>query len=130
MTNYNYLETMVEDIKDYIRNNPALDRNDLEYGREALEQKLHDDLWVNDSITGNASGSYTCNRYQAQQYVVDNIELLEEMCHEFGIEAKEIGKRFLNCDWEWMDVSIRCYLLSQAISEALDQIEEDLQKEE
>lgn len=130
MTNYNYLETMVEDIKSYIRNNPELDRNDLEYGKEELEQKLHDDLWVNDNITGNASGSYFCNSYKSMECVLDNVDLLQEMCKEFGIEAEEIGKRFLNEEWEWMDVSIRCYLLSQAISQSLDEIGEELEKEE
>lgn len=130
MTNYNYLETMVEDIKDYIRNNAELDRNDLEYDREDLEQKLHDDLWTEDSVTGNASGSYTFNCYQAEIQVCDNMDLLNEMCREFGVEAETIGQKFLDEEWEWMDVSIRCYLLGQAISEALDEIEEELAEEE
>ena len=130
MTNYNYLEAMVEDIKDYIRNDAELDRNDLEYGREALEEKLNDDLWTCDSVTGNASGSYTFNSYKAMEYVLDNIDLLHEMCNEFGIEAETIGQKFLDEEWEWMDVSIRCYLLGQAISEALDEIEEELEEEE
>lgn len=130
MTNYNYLETMVEDIKDYIRSNAELDRNDLEYGREDLEQKLHDDLWTEDSVTGNASGSYFCNSYKSMECVLDNVDLLQEMCREFGIEAETIGQKFLDEEWEWMDVSIRCYLLSQAIAEALDEIEEELKEEE
>lgn len=129
-TNYNYLETMVEDIKDYIRNDAELDRNDLEYGREDLEEKLHDDLWTEDSVTGNASGSYTFNRYQAEIQVCDNMDLLNEMCQEFGIGAETIGQKFLDEEWEWMDVSIRCYLLGQAISQALDEIEEELAEEE
>ena len=52
------------------------------------------------------------------------------MCNEFGIEAETIGQKFLDEEWEWMDVSIRCYLLDQAISEALDEIEEELEEEE
>lgn len=130
MTNYNYLETMVEDIKDYIRNNAELDRNDLEYGREYLEEKLHDDLWTEDSVTGNASGSYFCNSYKSMECVLDNVDLLQKMCREFGVEAEEIGQKFLDEEWEWMDVSIRCYLLGQAISQVLDEIEEELAEEE
>ena len=129
MTNYNYLEAMVEDIKDYIRNDAELDRNDLEYGRETLEEKLYDDLWTEDSVTGNASGSYTFNRWTAEEYATDNMDLLSEMCSEFGIDAETIGQKFLDEEWEWMDVSIRCYLLGQAISEALDEIEEELEEE-
>ena len=130
MMNYNYLEAMTEDIKDYIRNNAELDTNDLLYNRSDLEEKLHDDLWTCDSVTGNASGSYTFNSYKAMEYVLDNMDLLEEMCGEFGVDNETIGKKFLEGAWEWMDVSIRCYLLGQAISEALDEIEEELEEEE
>ena len=130
MMNYNYLEAMVEDIKDYIRNDAELDRNDLEYGRETLEEKLNEGLWTCDSVTGNASGSYTFNSYKAMEYVLDNMDLLSEMCSEFGIEAETIGQKFLDEEWEWMDVSIRCYLLGQAIAQALDEIEEELEEEE
>ena len=129
MMNYNYLEAMKEDIKDYIRNDAELDANDLHYNRSDLEEKLHDDLWTCDSVTGNASGSYFCNSYKSMECVLDNIDLLHEMCNEFGIEAETIGQKFLDEEWEWMDVSIRCYLLGQAISEVLDEIEEELEEE-
>ena len=130
MMNYNYLEAMTEDIKDYIRSDAELDANDLLYNRSDLEEKLYDDLWTCDSVTGNASGSYTFNSYKAMEYVLDNMDLLEEMCGEFGVDNETIGKKFLECEWEWMDVSIRCYLLGQAISEALDEVEEELTSEE
>lgn len=125
MMNYNYLETMKEDIREYIINDSELSIDDLIYNRSELEEKLNDDLWVYDSVTGNASGSYTFNSYRAQEYVLDNMDLLEEMCNEFCIDAETIGKKFLEGAWEWMDVSIRCYLLGQAISEVLDDIEEE-----
>ena len=125
MMNYNYLESMKEDVKEYIINDSELSIDDLIYNRSELEEKLNDDLWVYDSVTGNASGSYTFNSYRAQEYVLDNMDLLEEMCNEFCINAETIGKKFLKGAWEWMDVSIRCYLLGQAISEVLDDIEEE-----
>ena len=52
------------------------------------------------------------------------------MCGEFGVDNETIGQKFLDGSWEWMDVSIRCYLLGQAISEALDEVEEELTDEE
>lgn len=132
MTNYNYLETMVEDIKDYLKNEKEIEnQKDIEdWDREELEEELHDELWVSDSVTGNASGSYFCNSYKSMECVLDNVDLLQEMCREFGIEAETIGQKFLDEEWEWMDVSIRCYLLGQAIAEALDEIEEELAEEE
>ena len=132
MTNYNYLETMVEDIKDYLKNEKEIEnQKDIEdWDRKELEEELHDELWVSDSVTGNASGSYFCNSYKSMQCVLDNVDLLQEMCREFGIEVETIGQKFLDEEWEWMDVSIRCYLLGQAIAEALDEIEEELEEEE
>lgn len=119
---YNYLEAMKEDVLDYIKNEIDF----LEFDSlEELEEKLNDDLWTEDSVTGNASGSYTFNRLQAQEYVTDNIDLLNEACAEFGTGAETVGEKFLDSDFEWMDVTIRCYLLGQAISEALEEIEDD-----
>lgn len=122
MMKYDYLEAMKSDVLDYIRE----EVNASEFSdREDLENKLNDDLFINDSITGNASGSYTFNSYTAKEYVFDNIDLLNEAITEF-CEDDVIGEKFLNEEWEWMDVTIRCYLLGQAISEALDDIEEEL----
>lgn len=121
---YNYLESMKSDIKDYIKN----EINTANYSdRDELESDLNDIIWTEDSITGNASGSYTFNRAEAAEYVNDNIDLLSEACAEFGIDSATVGEKFLDEDWEYFDVTIRCYLLGQAISEALDEIEDDLE---
>ena len=123
MGNYNYIEEMKSDILDYIAENVnAGDFSD----REELEEKLNDDLWTVDSVTGNASGSYTCNTFKAREYVLDNIDLLQEAFSEFCEDAATVGEKFLNEEWEYFDVTIRCYLLGQAISEALDEIEDTL----
>ena len=121
-TTYNYNEALKNDVLDYIRNEVNFSEfEDL----EELEQSLNDDLWTVDSVTGNASGSYTFNRYQAQEYVMDNIELLNEACEEFGTNTETVGEKFLNEEFEWMDVTIRCYLLAQAIREALEEVEDE-----
>lgn len=120
---YNYLEAMKADVWEAIKENYNV--KDYE-DREEMEQTLNDELWTDDNVTGNGSGSYTFDNYKAREYVIaDGIEYVSDMCSEFGIEAEEIGKRFINEDWEWMDVSIRCYLLGQAISEVLDEMEEE-----
>ena len=53
------------------------------------------------------------------------MELLFEALREFGCDYEEIGRHFVNEDWEYFDVSIRCYLLSGAISNALDYYEDE-----
>ena len=124
---YNYREAMKEDILEYIKDNYTTDeiRDNLETDRDGWEQDLNDALWVEDSVTGNASGSYTFNTWKAKEYVSENMDLLNEAMDEFCTETRTIAEHFLNEDWEWFDVSIRCYLLSSALSEALDEIEED-----
>lgn len=120
MANYNYLEAIKADVKEYIKNEITL--SDFE-DRQELEDKLNDDLWVDDSVTGNGSGSYTFNSYKAKEYVLDGIEELLQIIGDFGITAQEVGEKFLNEEWEYFDVTIRCGLLNQAINEVLDEME-------
>ena len=120
---YNYLESMKDDIKEYIITDEL--KEEIRADREEVEQRLNDELWIDDSITGNASGSYFCSSLKAQEAVTDNSDLLREALTEFCAEPDEIAKHFLNGDWEYFDVTIRCYLLGAAISEVLDEIEEE-----
>ena len=74
-----------------------------------------------DSVTGNASGSYTFNTYQAEENICHNLDLLGEALEEFGSGADYL----IHNGAEACDVTIRCYLLSECIAEALEEIEED-----
>ena len=118
---YNYRETVrndvIEQIKDGYKENSL--RLYKEEGREALEEYLNDELWADDQVTGNASGSYTFNTREAEENLCHNMSLLEEACDEFGQDVGEAVKRGA----EYCDVTIRCYLLGGAISEAIDELE-------
>lgn len=120
---YDYLENVTADVRDYVEQ--EVDLSEWAGDRDGLEAKLNDDLWTCDSVTGNGSGSYTFNRVQAQIYVLDGMDELQEAVNEFGIDSETIGKKFLESDWEYFDVTIRCYLLGQAIAAVLDDLEED-----
>ena len=121
---YNYLDAMKEDILEYIKNEVDFsDYDDL----EDLEQFLNDELWTVDGVTGNASGSYTFNRWQAKEYVLDNMDGLKEALDEFCVDSETIADKFMSEDWEYFDVTIRCHLLGSAISEALEEIEDDFE---
>jgi hypothetical protein len=117
---YNYEETMKNDIIDYIAEN--ITRADYINEREELENRLNDDLWTADSVTGNASGSYFCNAYKAAEALNGNLDLLAEALEEFGSEAADY-KRALT-EPEWADVTIRCYILGRAVSEVCEMLEE------
>lgn len=120
---YDYLEQVTADVRDYVEQ--EVDLSEWAGDRDGLEEKLNDDLWTCDSVTGNGSGSYTFNRVQAQIYVLDGMDELQEAVNEFGIDSETIGEKFLESDWEYFDVTIRCYLLGQAIAAVLDDLEED-----
>ncbi len=69
-TTYDYNEAITEDIKEYIKN--EIDLTEYTDDRDGLETFLSDELWTVDSVTGNASGSYTFNRYTAKEYLDGN----------------------------------------------------------
>lgn len=127
MSKYNYLASMIDDIKEWITDNytPEEIKDNLTTRRRWCE-KLEDDLYCEDSITGNASGSYTFNRNTAKEYVTENLDLLHAAFFEFDTEKDQIAQLFLDEEWETMDVYIRCYLLYRAIPAAIAEIEEDI----
>ena len=114
---YNYLEQVTSDAKEAIFEN-------MEYwdfdDRDELEQVANDELWADDSVTGNARGSYYCNAWKAGEAICHNWDLLGEAIDEFGGDTD-----ILQQSAEFCDVTIRCYLLGQAINTALDELEEE-----
>lgn len=124
---YNYINAMVEDVKEAIKDYPDITLEEVQYSRDEAQEKLYDDLWINDSVTGNGSGSYTFNSYQAKEYIMDNMELCKEALEEFCVDPQTIADKFLCEDFEYFDVTIRCYLLGQAIDKALDELLEEVE---
>lgn len=126
MKKYNYLEAVTSDVKDavYERYTKEEIRENLE-SRSRFEQELQDDLWAEDSVTGNASGSYTFNAYEAEENLCHNLDLLGEALSELGCETDYMQENGA----EACDVTIRCYLLSECISDALDEIDDELDEE-
>lgn len=115
MKTYDYLENVKEDVRSYIEENKIVVTSS---NREEVEQELNDTLFVNDSVTGNASGSYTFSTWQAEENLCHNFELLTDALEELGYDYPTLKKGAESCD-----VIIRCYLLGQAISEVLNEIE-------
>ena len=126
MARYDYYTAVTNDVIDGIRESISGGYLDTrEYAdHEALLEHLNDALWTADNVTGNGSGSYTFNSARAAEYVTDNADLVLDMVRDYGIDAATVGEHFLNGDWEWFDVSLRCYVLMSAIDDALDALEE------
>ena len=114
---YNYREAIKEDVKEYITDNYTSEeiKENLSYSgaKESFSEKLNDEMWTADSVTGNGSGSYTFSTYQAEENLCHNMDLLHEALEEFA---------------EACDVTIRCYLLSWAISEVLGELTNEMEE--
>ena len=125
MARYDYYTAVTNDVIDGIRESISGGYLDTrEYAdHEALLEHLNDALWTADNVTGNGSGSYTFNSARAAEYVTDNADLVLDMVRDYGIDAATVGEHYLNGDWEWFDVSLRCYVLGSAIDDALDALE-------
>lgn len=116
---YDYFEAVCDDVREYI-----IDEVDLyEFDDiDELVEALHDRCWICDSVTGNASGSYTFNSYKAEENLCHNLDLLLEACQEFDIPVED----YLEEGAEACDISIRCYLLPQAINKVLENCEDEI----
>lgn len=118
MKTYNYREVMendiIEAIKEYMEYE-TVNAEDLDI------DTLRDYLWTDDSVTGNGSGSYTMSTALARDYVLDNEELQADVIIEFGIDSETIADKIH--DWEYWDVSIRCYLLDEVLQDVLEELQ-------
>ena len=118
MKTYSYPENVKNDIKEYI--NDELDTGTfglLLQGDEDTIEDIRDTLFNEDSVTGNASGSYTMNTLKAEENLVGNWDLLEEAMSEFDLHVNPIKKGA-----EWCDSLIRCYLVDWCFTEAIKEI--------
>lgn len=116
-----YLQQMKDDILEWIREEGTVVTED---NRDKVEEELNDRLWVEDSVTGNGSGSYTFNSMKAREYVLeDGEDYVAELIEDFCLDGETVARHLF--DWEYWDVSIRCWLLGQAIAAALDELLEE-----
>lgn len=112
---YDYRKEMYDDVLATIKEHDLSRFEDI----EEFEEKLNEDLYIRDSVTGSASGSYFCNSYAAEAAICHNLDILEEAIEEFGCDWNDTFK----CGAEWADVTIRCYLLGEIIAAVLEDSE-------
>lgn len=118
MERYNYFDEMRASIEDAIAERKeevnAMTDNEERYGI------LYDEFFCNDSITGNASGSYFFNAWKAEEAICHNLDLLAEACEEFGSDIDVLKGGAEACD-----VTIRCYLLGGILADVLNNLYEE-----
>lgn len=80
---------------------------------------VYDNLFIDDSVTGNGSGSYFFNAAKAREAVADAIwdEKILDALSELGISGDRIAQYLRDNDAESIDVCIRCAMLDEAYNE-------------
>ena len=119
MERYDYRQHVLDDVRDYISYNYTREElKELADDLDGLCEKLSYEMWTADGVTGNGSGSYTFNAWQAEENLCHNFDLIQEVDREFG---------GLDLSYpEGCDVSIRCYYLDECINEVLNEYYSDL----
>jgi len=124
MKEYNYREAMKRDIYNYLEDNEymlSLPEDTEKIDFEELYNDLYEKMWIADGVTGNGSGIYFSNEYEAEEALLHNLDLLAEACKEFGANKDILKDGVKACD-----VTIRCYLLGEVLAEVLDEIKKGL----
>lgn len=80
---------------------------------------VYDNLFVDDSVTGNGSGSYTFNAFKARENVSEAIfdDRIIRALDNIGCDAEHIMNYIRENDPESIDVCIRCAMLDEVYDE-------------
>lgn len=119
MKPHDYRIQIKNDIRAYIRKYVNLEG--WEGMWPAFKMYLSTILLGVDDVTGNSSGSYTKDAFQAKQNLIGNEDLilLAEKAHR---ESYLLHTGFVpddETDPERLDVLVRCYLLDECIEEVI-----------
>ena len=123
MEKYNYLRAMTNDIKDWIREETNF-ADDEVLDRDQLCEGLWDELFDIDEITGNGIYYYDTEE-MCSSYLCGNYNLIYKAMAEFCAddEINILIKHYENQELaRYFDCIIRCYLLTDAIYQAIDEL--------
>ena len=121
---YNYENALRNDILSALKyEEETMKRPDETYPEWA--DRLYESFIMDDFITGNASGSHTFNTVIAAEYLVGNDDLARDAFEELGYP--EDPSKLL--DPEYVDVIIRCDLLSEILNNVVSDLESGVDHE-
>lgn len=121
MERYDYYEAVRADVEDWIEENKEhIDAmmDDYMY-QEYIElgEYISSECECNDGVTGDISGSYYCNAWEAEESLCHNWDLLMDAIAECGYDMD-----FIKQGPETCDVLIRCYLVPGTVQEVLEEM--------
>lgn len=118
-----YIEETKENAKEYIKEN-------WEYLKDKTREEVEDNLFIADAVTGNGSGSFTFNAYEAQQNVAEIIfdeYFINALKFDFGQDLGDLIQKGA----EVVDVTARCLALYEFdLDEIMEEVKEEQEQEE
>lgn len=120
---YDYRQAVVDDVRNFVAEN--VDLSEWKGNAEGLEEYLNSQCFMDDAVTGNLSGSYTCSAWDAEEYLAHNLDLLADALNELG-EADSDALRSA----EYCDVLIRILLLPDAVHDVVADLESALEADD
>lgn len=124
MEKYNYWKEVANDVYCWMdRDGNPLDISQFSNREEAADW-LFDELYTEDSITGNGTFGYATEEL-CEEYLCHNLDLLIIACDEFDVSWKVAKVHYENKQLaRYLDCTIRCYVLMTAIYNALTEREQ------
>lgn len=119
MEKYDYYIEVTNDIECWIDNND-FDLSQFENREEAVEH-LYDELWAEDSITGNGPHGYA-KEEECEEYLCHNWDLILQAASEFDALRDPFQLRSYIDNHKlarYLDCLVRLYVLPNAIEGAL-----------
>ena len=122
---YDYNEAVKADVKAWLADNFEFleDSVDDTADRDAVKEFMYDELFAEDDVTGNGSLGYAYGKnFDYKVAVMANLNLAVDALDSFG-EVEKLGQCIKEEDYRFLDVTIRCYLLGDAIDAVIDEAE-------
>lgn len=122
MNKYNYWYEVANDVYCWMDSNLiSLSQFD---NREQAADWLYDELWAESNVTGNGTFWYSTEE-KCEEYICHNIDLAFQACEDFGLDFKDLRDHFSKNDLaRYLDCTIRCYVLTTSIYDALKEKEQ------
>lgn len=114
---YNYILNIKKDIKEWMIDN-YFDISEYSNNEDAHEF-LHDELWDEDSITGNG-GKWYASIEECEVYLCGNWALIFEAINDFCVDMNDALKRYGKNLPQFLDCLVRLNLLDEAIGDVLE----------
>lgn len=112
MEEYNYEKNMKQDIIELV------DSYGWPETGEEFYNMCEDELWADDSITGNGGGYYD-NSVNCAEYISRNLPLAIEAMNDFGVETKNLPRD--DRIYQHLDSLIRCYLFEGVVADIMNE---------